>query len=246
MLALAALGSANVVSFLLGFGHVATSSLLANALLGLSIALLPRCAARLLQPAPDATPRPLLRTLATAAVATLLDLCWLLLLTPFLFLGGGIAAGVAEFLLFGDGRYGLAVLLVVAIVALLRRPAHAPEALAPHTAPRTSGIALHAASWLWPLTWVGLMTVGLLEPWQVVGTDPYDGSRYFARPLRRDAPMERHSLLVAAPLCGEAIRWHHVVAVEPSLPVDLTMLRFEGDALFAERRDGARLRLALR
>lgn len=246
MLALAALGSANFVSFALGFGCVATSSRLANALLGLGIALLPRCAARLLQPAPDATPRPLLRTLATAVGATLLDLCWLLLLTPFLFLGGAIVAGVAEFLLFGDGRYGLAVLLVVAIVALLRRPAHAPEALPPHTAPRASGIALHAASWLWPLTWVGLMTVGLLEPWQAVGTDPRDGSHYFARPPRRDTPKERHTLLVAMPLLGDAIRWHHVVAVEPSLPVDLTELRFEGDALFAERRDGVRVRLALR
>ncbi len=246
MLALAALAAANVASSALGFGYVATNSPLANALLGLGIASLPRCAARLLQPAPDATPRPLLQTLATAVGATLLDLCWLLLLTPFLFLGGGIAAGVAEFLLFGYGRYGLAVLLVVAIVALLRQPAHAPKALAPHTAPRASGIALHAASWLWLLAWVGLTTIGLLEPWESVGTDPRDGSHYFARPLRRDAPMERHTLLVATPLCGDAIAWHHVVAVEPSLPVDLTELRFEGDAVFAECRDGARVRLALR
>jgi hypothetical protein len=86
----------------------------------------------------------------------------------------------------------------------------------------------------------------VFEPWESVGTDPRDGSHYFARPLRRDAPMQRHTLLVATPLCGDAIAWHHVVAVEPSLPVDLTELRFEGDALFAERRDGARVRLALR
>lgn len=246
MLALTALGGANVLSFVLGFGHVATSSLLANALLGLGIAMAPRCAARLLQPALDAMPRPPLRTLATAAGATLLDLLWLLLLTPFLLLGGGIAIGVAEFLLFGAGRCLLAGLLVVTLVALRRPRAHDQNVLAPTAANRISGLVLRAASWLWLLTWVGLTTIGLLEPWPAVGTDPRDGSHYFARPLHRDMPRERHTLLVATPLCGEAVRWHQVVGVEPSLPVDLTMLRFEGDAVFAERGAGAPVRLALR
>jgi len=246
LLALAAVGGANFASFVLGFGHVATSSLLANTLLGLGIALLPRCAARLLQPSPDAMPRPLLRTLATAAGTTLLDLLWLLLLTPFLLLGGGIAAGAAEFLLFGPGRFLLAGLLVVTLIALRRPRAHDSKVLGASAANRSSGLVLRAASWLWLLAWVGLTTIVLLEPWESVGTDPRDGSHYFARPQRRDMPRERHTLFVATPLLGDAIRWHHVVGVEPSLPVDLSKLRFEGDAVFAERRDGVRVRLALR
>lgn len=246
MLALAALGGANVLSFVLGFGHVVTSSLLVNTLLSLGIALLPRFAARLLQPALDATQHPPLRALATAAGATLLDLLWLLLLTPFLLLGGGLAAGVAEFLLFGPGRYLLAGLLVVPLVALRRPRARDPKVLAASAANRSSGLVLCAASWLWLLTWVGLTTIELLEPWPAVGTDPRDGSHYFARPLHRDMPRERHTLLVATPLCGEAVRWHQVVGVEPSLPVDLTMLRFKGDAVFAERGDGAPVPLTLR
>lgn len=246
MLGLAALGSANFASFALGFGHVATSSLLANALLGLGIALLPRCAARLLQLPADATPRPPLRMLATAAGATLLDLLWLLMLTPILLIGAGSAAGVAEFLLFDAGGCLLAGLLVLPLVALRRRRAHDQKMLLPSAENRTSLLLLRAASWLWPLTWVGLTTIGLLAPWESVGTHPRDGSRYFARPLRRDTPKERHTLLVARPLLGEAIRWHHVVGVEPSLPVDLTGLRFEGDAVFAERGARAPVRLTLR
>lgn len=245
LLVLAALAAANVASSALGFGYVATNSPLANALLALLIAMTPRFLLSLLQSGPDATLRTTRRTLA-AAGATVRDLGWLLLLAPFLLLGGGLAAGVAEFLLSGDGRYGLVVVLVVGLVELRRHTVHRRTTPPPSGAALARWPLLRAAGLLWLLAWLGLVAIYVFEPWQAVGTDPRDGSRYFARPLRRDAPMERHTLLVATPLCGDAIAWYHVVAVEPSLPVDLTMLRFEGDAVFAERSDGARLWIALR
>jgi hypothetical protein len=107
LLVLAALGAANVASSALGFGYVATNSPLANALLALLIAMTPRFLLSLLQSGPDATLRTTRRTLA-AAGATVRDLGWLLLLAPFLLLGGGLAAGVALSIAGRSGTLGVA------------------------------------------------------------------------------------------------------------------------------------------
>jgi len=85
-----------------------------------------------------------------------------------------------------------------------------------------------------------------LQPLEWIGTDPRDVCRYFARRLQRDTPKERHWLLVARPLGIPLLAWHRELAVEPSLPIDLTTLRFEADAVFAVRRDGTSVRLTLR
>lgn len=246
LLLFVALGGANLASSLLGCGYVATSSWLANTMLLLALALTPLFLTRLLDPAPSVPSSTTRQTLVAAAASTVRDLGWLLLLVPFLLVGGSVAGGFVDFLLFREGRYVLLVLLVVGIVQSCRRSTHCQPTRSPVDAPWRWRALLGAMCWLWLLTCLGLLASNWLHPWESIGTDPHDGSRYFARRLQRDTPMERRWLLVATPLGGDAIAWHNGVAIEPSLPIDLTTLTFEDGAVFAQRRDGPPLRLALR
>lgn len=240
LFAFAGLGAADVASALLGVGYVAWTLPAANTLALLVLAVTPLFVTRLLEPAPGAPPTSTRQVLLAAAIATARELSWLLVLLPLLLIGGSLAAGTADFLLFTDGRYLLAVLLVVGLVEFRRKPAKAV------TRPLPWRTLQHAAVWLWLLAFFAWWFGGGLPALELVGTDPRDGSRYFARQLQRDRSMHRPWVVVARPLGTTLLAWHREVAVEPSLPVDLTALRFEGDAVFAERRDGTSVRLTLR
>lgn len=224
----------------LGAADVAWTLPAANTLALLALAITPLFVTRLLEPAPGAPRTSTRQVLLAAAIATARELSWLLVLLPLLLIGGSVAAGTADFLLFTDGRYLLAVLLVVGLVEFRRKPAKAV------TRPPPWRTLQRAAGWLWLLAFFVLWFGGELGSLELVGTDPRDGCRYFARRLQRDTPKERHGLLVAMPLGTTLLAWHREVAVEPSLPVDLAMLRFADDSVFAERRDGTSVRLTLR
>lgn len=239
LLLFAAVGGANLASSLLGFGYVAWSLPAANALALLVLAITPLFLARLLEPVPDAPPTSTWRLMLAATTATARELSWLLVLLPLLLIVGPVAAGTAHFLLVTDGRYLLVVLLVVGIVEFRRKPSNAA------TEPRPWRRLQRAAGWLWLLALLALWFGGGLPPLELVGTDPRDGCRYFARQLQRDRSMHRPWVIAARPLGGSAIAWHRFVTVEPPLPVDLATLRFEDGGVFADRHDGTSLRLTL-
>lgn len=239
LLAFAGLGAANVASALLGIGYVASNLWAANALVLLALAVTPMLVTRLLEPTPS-SPSTTRQALLAAAIATTREVSWLLVLLPLLLIGSVLAAGTAHFLLFADGRYLLAVLLLVGIVEFRRKPANAA------TKPRPWRQLQRAAGWLWLLAFLALWLGDGLPRLELVGTDPRDGCRYFARQLQRDSSMHRPWVVAARPLGGSAIAWHRLITVEPSLPVDLATLRFEDDGVFADRHDGTSLRLTLR
>jgi hypothetical protein len=102
------------------------------------------------------------------------------------------------------------------------------------------------ASWLWLMAVVGLLGLHYDNPLEHVGTDGRSGKRYFAKRLQRDRGMQRHWLRERTPLPGGWLGWWRIVPIEPSLPVDLTTLAFEGGMVFAQRSHGPPLRLELR
>lgn len=248
LLAFAVLGAANVASSLLGSGYLASSSWAVNAAFVLALAMTPMFVTRLLEPSPGVPSRSQLRTVAAAATTSLLDLCSIPAILLLLWVGHTLVGGAVEFLLFREGRYLTLALLLVGILKLCRKPAPISPAEPPPLpdAPPRGRRLLRATCWLWLFACCALLLFDWLQPLELVGTDPRDGSRYFARRLQRDTPKERHGLLVARPLGTTLLAWHREVTVEPSLPVDLTALRFEGDAVFAERRYGTSLRITLR
>lgn len=240
LLAFAGLGAADIASALLGVGYVAWTLPAANTLALLVLAVAPLFVTRLLGPTSGAPPTSTRQALLAAAIATARELGWLLVLLPLLLIGGSVAAGTADFLLFTDGRYLLALLLVVGLVEFRRKPAKAV------TRPLPWRSLQRAAGWLWLLAFFALWFGGELPALELVGSDPRDGCRYFARRLQRDRSMHRPWVVVARPLGTTLLAWHREVAVEPSLPADLAMLRVADDGVFAERRDGTSVRLTLR
>lgn len=269
LLAATALGGANLYGVASGRGGVAAPSDWTNLAGGLLVAMTPlfvclrhraRANSRALSPM-RATMSAAATTVGTTACLLVTAPIWLLVLLLFV-----------DFVGFWASRERLVALIVVLTIALgmwwqsrrnerqarlaafatsLAAPTGSPapaveRPIAPGSQPRPWPAIAMVASWLWLMAVVGLLGLHYANPLEHVGTDGRSGKHYFARQLQRDRGMQRHWLSERTPVLGGWLEWWRIVAVEPSLPVDLTTLRFEDGLVFAECRDGTLVRLELR
>lgn len=269
LLTATALGGANLYGVVSGRGGLAAASDWANLAGVLLLAMTPlfvclrhraRTNSRALSP---------MRATMSAAATTVGSTAGLLVTLPIWLLVLFLFAGFVGFWASSERRVAMIALLAVALGmwwlscrnARQARLAASATSLAAATGPplpetdRPTSLGSQrrpwpaiamVASWLWLMAVVGLLGLHYDNPLEHVGTDGRSGKRYFAKRLQRDRGMQRHWLSERTPLLGGWLEWWRIVTIEPSLPVDLTTLRFEGSVVFAECSDGTVQRLELR
>lgn len=269
LLAATALGGANLYGVVSGPGGLACASNWANQVGVLLLAMTPlfvclrhraRANSRALSP---------MRATLSAAATTVGSTAGLLVTLPIWLLVLFLFADFVGFWASSERRVAMIAVLAVAVgmwwqscknARQARLAASATSLAAPTGSPvpetdRPTSLGSQrrpwpaiamVASWLWLMAVVGLLGLHYANPHEHVGTDGRSGKHYFARLLQRDRGMQRHWLSERTPLLGGWLEWWRIVTVEPSLPVDLTTLAFDGGMVFAQRRDGPPVRLELR
>lgn len=269
LLAATALGAANLYGVVSGRGGLAAASNWANQLGVLLLAMTPLFVCLRHRARTSSRALSSMRATMSAAATTVGSTVGLLVTLPIWLLVLFLFAGFVGFWASSERRVALIAVLALAVgmwwqsrrnerqarlaafatslAASMDSPAPAVERpIAPGSQPRPWPAIAMVASWLWLMAVVGLLGLHNDNPLEHVGTDGRSGKRYFATRLQRDRGMLRHWLSERTPLPSGWLEWWRIVTIEPSLPVDLATLRFEGSVVFAVCRDGTVQRLELR